>query len=308
MKHIILDVDTGIDDALAIAYAVHSPELNILGITTTFGNTSVHEATRNTCQLLQMLGAQDIPVFQGMEETFTGRTPAEKTTWIHGENGLGNVVLPPASKQAESMLAHDFIVSAIHNHPNDITILTTANQNNLARAIQKDPDIVHLAKDVILMGGAVTVPGNVTSYAESNIYHDPEAAQFTFQSGIPMTLVGLDVTQKTLLKRNVLAEWRKNDTVPSRFLAAMCDFYMDAYAERNPNLDGCALHDPLVIGIAIDATLVKTKTMSVSVMTEGSANGQTVGEENRDGHIDVCVEVNADRFVDHFLNRVIRTE
>ncbi|MFC7391777.1 nucleoside hydrolase [Scopulibacillus cellulosilyticus] len=305
MKNIILDVDTGIDDALAIAYAVNSPELNILGITTTFGNTSVPEATRNTLQLLQVLGADDIPVFPGVEKTFAGEEPADKATWIHGENGIGEAKLPSAEKQAGDMIAHDFIISAVHEHPNDILILTTANQGNLARAIEKDPEIVNLVEDVILMGGAVTVPGNITPYAEANIYHDAEAAQYTFQSGIPMTLVGLDVTLKTLLRRSVLDEWKEKDTLLSRSLAHMCDFYMDAYAKENPKLNGCPLHDPLTVGVAIDPAFVKTKTMTVHVKTEGAAKGQTVGEENSNGNIKVCLDVDSDRFVSHFLDRVV---
>src|SRR5699024_5750106 len=194
MKNVILDVDTGIDDALAIAYAVHSSELNILEITTTFGNTTVEEASRNTLQLLNILNANEIPVYQGMKETFAGHMPAEKTTWIHGENGVGDAYLPFTDKQTEDMPAHEFLIQAVHQHPGDLTILTTANQSNLARAVQQDYDIMTQVKEVIHMGGAITVPGNVTPYAEANIYHDPEAAQFIFQSGIPITLVGLDVT------------------------------------------------------------------------------------------------------------------
>ncbi|WP_059104305.1 nucleoside hydrolase [Shouchella shacheensis] len=303
-KNVILDVDTGVDDALALAYAVHSPELHILGVTTTFGNTSVREATRNTLQLLQMLGAEDIPVFKGIEETLTGCTTPDKTTWIHGENGLGDAQLLSTERQAEDMSAHDFMISTVHKHPNDITILTTANQGNLARAIQKDSEIIHLVDDVILMGGAVTVPGNITPYAEANIYHDPEAAQFTFQSGIPMTIVGLDVTLKTLLRRTVLDEWRGKDTPLSCCLADMCNFYMDAYAKIEPELNGCALHDPLTVGVALDSSFVQTKTMTVNVKTTGKEKGRTIGEDNPNGNINVCLDVDVDRFVEHFLNRV----
>ncbi|MBT2216993.1 nucleoside hydrolase [Virgibacillus dakarensis] len=304
MKNVILDVDTGVDDALAIAYAVHSPELNILGITTTFGNTSVMEATRNTCQLLQVLDAEEIPVFQGIEETFAGHVPADKATWIHGENGIGDAQLPSTDKQAEDMGAREFIISAVRNYPKDITILTTANQGNLARAIEKDPEIVNLVQEVIHMGGAIKVPGNITPYAEANVYHDAEAAQFIFQSGIPITLVGLDVTLKTLLRRSVLDEWKERDTLLSRALADMCHFYMDAYAKVEPELNGCALHDPLVVGVAIDSSFVKTKTMTVNVKTEGAEKGQSVGVENQDGNVKVCLEVEANHFVDHFLKCV----
>ncbi|MBM7643884.1 purine nucleosidase [Scopulibacillus daqui] len=305
MKNIILDVDTGIDDALAIAYAANSPELNILGITTTFGNTSVPGATRNTLDLLQVLGADDIPVFPGAEKTFAGHEPADRATWIHGENGIGEAVLPAADKQAGDMPAHDFIISAVHEHPNDMSILTTANLGNLARAIEKDPEIVQLVTDVIVMGGAVTVPGNITPYAEANIYHDAEAAQFVFQSGIPMTLVGLDVTLKTLLKRSVIDEWKEKDTLLSRSLAHMCGFYMDAYAKENPKLNGCPLHDPLTVGAAINPGFVKTKPMAVHVKTESKEKGQTIGEETENGHIKVCLDVDSGRFVSHFLKRVV---
>lgn len=304
MKNVILDVDTGIDDALAISYAVHSPELNILGITTTFGNTTVEEASRNTLQLLSILDAKDIPVYQGVEETFAGHIPAEKTTWIHGENGIGEAVLPSTDKQVENIRAHEFLIQAVHQHPHDITILTTANQGNLAKAIQQDNEVINLVKEVIHMGGAVTVPGNVTPYAEANIYHDPEAAQFIFQSGVPITLVGLDVTLKTLLKRSVLDDWRKKNTPLPLFLADMCEFYMGAYAKNQPELDGCALHDPLTVGVAIDSSYVTTKMMTVHVITEGEEKGRTVGTENENGNVEVCVDVDTDRFVAHFLDRV----
>ncbi|TCP19535.1 purine nucleosidase [Scopulibacillus darangshiensis] len=305
MKNIILDVDTGIDDALAISYAVQSPELNILGITTSFGNTSVPEATRNTLQVLEVLGARDIPVIPGVEEKFNGDVHRDKTVWIHGQNGIGDAVLPEAAGKPLDMLAHDFIISAVRDHPHDVTILTVASQVNLAMAIQKDPGIVPLIDDVIVMGGAVTVPGNVTPFAEANIHTDADAAQFTFQSGLPVTLVGLDVTKKTLLKRDVLQTWRKEGTDLARILADACDFYMNAYAKNEPDLNGCALHDPLTVGAAIDPSFVKTVPMTIDVVTEGEKVGQTIGEKGANERpIQVCLEVDSDRFVSHFLERV----
>ncbi|WP_085522217.1 nucleoside hydrolase [Tuberibacillus sp. Marseille-P3662] len=306
MKNIILDVDTGIDDALAISYAVHSPELNILGITTSFGNTTVPEATRNTLQLLEALGAEDIPVIPGVDKKFNGDEPHEKTASIHGENGIGEAVLPPATTKASDGLAHDFIISAVREHPHDITLLPTASQVNLATAINKDPEIISLIDEVIVMGGAVRAPGNITPYAEANIYTDPEAAQLTFQSGLPITLTGLDVTMQTMLERSVLNEWRDKDTVLSRTLADACDFYIDAYIKNNPGMNGCALHDPLTVGIAIDSSFVKTEPLKIDVVTDGEYEGQTFETHEKDHpNIKVGLGVDADRFVAHFLERVV---
>ncbi|GEK59911.1 nucleoside hydrolase [Marinococcus halophilus] len=305
MKNIILDVDTGIDDALAIAYAIHSPELNILGITTSFGNTTVSEATKNTLQLLDTIGVK-IPVIPGVSKKFNGEDPREKTVTIHGNNGIGEATLSPAVSKPHEMLAHDFIISAIHQHQNDITILTTASQVNLAEAVKKDPNIIPLVDEVLVMGGAISVPGNITPYAEANIYTDTEAAQFTFSSGLPITLVGLDVTTKTLLKRDVLKKWKKKNSSLAHVLAEACEFYMDAYARVEPELNGCALHDPLTVGIAIDSSFVQTAPMHVDVLTEGSKAGQTLGKKaSKNTNINVCLDVESNRFVTHFLNRIV---
>ncbi|OYD07174.1 nucleoside hydrolase [Paludifilum halophilum] len=303
---VILDVDTGIDDALAIAYAVHSPELHILGITTCFGNATVAETTRNTLQVLDQLDTEDIPVIAGADKTFIQGEPREKAAWIHGENGLGDRDLPLPQRQPLPMKAHDFIISKVREYPHQVTLITVGSQTNLATAIQKDPEIVKLLRQVVVMGGAVTVPGNMTPYAEANIHGDPEAADFVFQSGVPITLVGLDVTMKTLLKRENLDDWRKKNTPVSRFLADICDFYMDAYHhEVDPSLGGCALHDPLAVGIVIDPSLVRTVPMSIQVKTEGEERGRTAGVEKQTSHIRVSLEVESDRFTSHFLDRVV---
>ncbi|ENH96232.1 nucleosidase [Gracilibacillus halophilus YIM-C55.5] len=305
MKNIIFDVDTGIDDALAIGYAMHSPEIHVLGITTTFGNTSVEEATRNTIQLLDALGESSVPVYPGVEETFAGHEPLEKTTWIHGQNGIGEAQLPQPKQSPQSMQAHDYLIKAIHDHPNNVTIIATANQSNLARAIQKDPSIVEKVDEVIIMGGAVKTDGNITPYAEANIYHDPEAAHYVFQSKVPVTLVGLDVTMQTLLNQETVENWREVDTLYANALADMTEFYINAYKEHNNEARGCALHDPLAVGVAIDSTFVTTKAMHIDVVLEGEEKGRTVGIETNQGNVHTCLEVDAHRFVEHFIQRIV---
>ncbi|MDA8353392.1 MAG: nucleoside hydrolase [Firmicutes bacterium] len=306
MNPILLDVDTGIDDALAIAYAVHSPELEILGITTCFGNASVEETTRNTLQVLEVLGAEEIPVIAGAGNTLAGYPPREKASWIHGENGLGDVKLPLPTRRPLDGNAAQFIISEVRRRPHEVTLITVGSLVNLATALRQDPEIAGLLKQVVVMGGAVTVPGNITPHAEANIHADPEAADVVFRSGVPITLVGLDVTMKTLLRRERLEDWRRENTEVSWFLADICDFYMNAYhQEVDASLGGCALHDPLTVGIVIDPSFVRTTPMKVRVITEGEERGRTVGSEHLSSHVQVALKVDSDRFVSHFLSRVV---
>lgn len=307
-KKVIIDVDTGIDDAMALSYAVHSPDVEICGVTTTFGNISVEEATRNTLQVLELVGARDIPVYQGASKPLV-RELKEMAKLFHGEKGLGNITLPLPTSTPQAMSAPEYLVSAIKEQPNEITLVTVGSMTNLALAIMAAPEIVSLVKRVVVMGGAVTVPGNRTPVAEANICADPEAASYVFQSGIPLTLVGLDVTMQTLLTREHLQQWRERDTKVSRFFADICDVYMDAYAKVG-NVRGCGLHDPLAVGVVIDPTFVTAVPMHVQVDTSGSASdARTIGDRRKrpefPPNVDVCVEVDHERFVQHFLEFVM---
>jgi purine nucleosidase len=308
MKKVILDVDTGIDDAMALSYAVHSPDLEVCGVTTTFGNISVEEATRNSLQVLELVGAADIPVYMGASKPLV-RELTEKAKLFHGENGLGNVTLPSPRAKIQGQSAAEFLVSAIKAQPHELTVITVGSMTNLALAIMAAPEIVSLVKRVVVMGGAVTVPGNRTPVSEANICADPEAAQFVFQSGIPLTMVGLDVTMQTLLTRAHLQEWRERNTDVSRFFADICEVYMDAYAKVG-NVRGCGLHDPLAVGVVIDPTFVTAVPMHVQVDTSGGpSDARTIGDRRSDTqvapNVEVCLEVDHDRFVKHFLQYVM---
>ncbi|MNJ48624.1 Pyrimidine-specific ribonucleoside hydrolase RihA [compost metagenome] len=155
------------------------------------------------------------------------------------------------------------------------------------------------------MGGAVTVPGNVTPYGEANIVADPEAADIVFASGVRLKLVGLDVTMQTLLPIVHLEGWRNSGHELGRLLAEMTNFYIGAYESFYPGIGGCALHDPLAVGVAIDSSFVSSESMRVTVVTEGAAAGQTVGTTEGEPKIEVCTKVDAERFLQHFLSRVI---
>ncbi|MEH7126525.1 MULTISPECIES: nucleoside hydrolase [unclassified Bacillus (in: firmicutes)] len=304
MKAIIFDVDTGIDDALAMSYSINSPELEILGFTTCFGNVPVEEATRNTLVVIEKLG-KNIPVYQGAAQRFVR---GEKDFWskhVHGEDGLGNTLKNEPMTQVRSQFAPDFMIEQVKNRPHEITIIAVGPLTNLALAIQKAPEIIPLIKEVVVMGGAVAVPGNVNAYAEANIISDPEAADYVFSSGLKVTLVGLDVTLQTLLPKSRLDEWRATGKETGQFFADMTEFYIGFYESNYPGIGGCGLHDPLAVGVAIDSSFVKMETMNVKVILEGEEEGRTVGHLEGEPKIRVCTEVDADRFLEHFLSRVV---
>ncbi|MCH1624569.1 nucleoside hydrolase [Ferdinandcohnia quinoae] len=305
MKKVIFDVDTGIDDALAMAYALNSPELQVLGFTTCFGNVSVEEATRNTLAILELM-EKSVPVYAGAAKPLVREPREGYAKRVHGEDGLGNVLDFNPTTKAEVMSAADFIIEQVKKLPHEITIIAVGPLTNLMLAIQKEPEIKSLIKEVVIMGGAVYVPGNKTPYAEANIITDPEAAEIVLSSGMPITLVGLDVTLQTLLPKSTLGKWRETNSVVAQFFANMTEFYMDFYESNYPGIGGCGLHDPLAVGVAIDSSFVETKTVNVRVITEGEEVGKTVPNLEVEPKVQVCTEVDADRFVQHFLERVIK--
>lgn len=304
MRPILFDVDTGIDDALAMAYALNSPELEVLGFTTCFGNVPVTEATRNTLVILEKV-EKSVPVYEGAAQTFLRGESKRWAKHVHGEDGLGNALEKNPIAQAKAGFAPDFIIEQVKSRPHEVTIIAVGPLTNLALAIKKSPEIIPLVKEVVVMGGAVKVPGNVTVHSEANIVADPEAADYVFSSGVQTTLVGLDVTMQTLLPKSTLDKWRKNSQEKGQFFADMTEFYMEAYEKFSPGIGGCALHDPLAVGVLIDPSFVKTEFMNIKVVTEGEEVGKTVGYHGEKPNISVCTEVEAERFLEHFLTRVV---
>ncbi|ULL13187.1 nucleoside hydrolase [Paenibacillus sp. H1-7] len=305
MGKVILDMDTGIDDALAIAYAAASPELELLGVTTTYGMAPVDDSVRNTLLVLEQLKC-DAPVFRGAEQPLV-RSRAYSGTF-HGNDGLGDVPRRESKRTADGMHAVDFIIEQSREFGRDLTLVTTAPLTNLALAIRKAPDIVCKLGRVVTMGGAVATPGNVTKFAEANIIIDPHAAHIVFSSELPITLVGLDVTRKTVLRQEAVAMWREKNTESSVFFASFTEYYMQAYKQYHPYLQGCALHDPLAVGVAAHPDLVATVPMHITVDLDDDALGRTVEDIRRVSpggpNTQVCMEVDADRFVSEFLDRV----
>lgn len=308
-RKMILDLDTGIDDALAIAYAVASPEVELVGVTTTYGNVTVDTAARNSLAVLEALGAGDVPVHVGLAHSRTSASfaPSEHVMRIHGRNGLGEADFPEPAGRPTDRDAVDVIIEAAHEWGEDLLYVPTGSSTNVAAALEKDPSIKDLMGPITMMGGALTVEGNVTACAEANVAHDPEATDLVLRSGAPVVMVGLDVTHQTLLTKVETSAWRETGTEAGRLYAEMTDYYID-FETQAVAIPGCALHDPLAVAVSIDPSLVTLLPINLQVDLAGPTRGRTIGR--LDGLSDpvksarVAVEVDTERFLGEFTRRL----
>lgn len=309
-KKMILDLDTGIDDAMAIAYAISSPEIDLIGIVGSYGNLQMLDGVQNSLDLLALLGQPDVPVYFGEKHSITTQSfdTMQISQEIHGMNGIGDITIPKSTQLPQSESGIDFMIDSAKKFQSDLIIVPTGPLTNLSLAIKKSPEIETLIGKVVLMGGALTIPGNVTPVAEANINQDPKAANEVFQSKLPITMVGLDVTLKTLLTKKETQEWRALNSSSSRAFADIVDFYIEAYANLKTNLEGCALHDPLAVAVAVDPSLVTTLPINMKVETKSPFSGRTIGDERRlnsdEATTDVAVAVDTERFLSVFMTRL----
>src|ERR1700694_3144815 len=319
-KKIIFDTDPGTDDAMALMLALNSPELDIRAVTVVPGNVTAEQGLENALRMMSLANRCDIPVAAGAQHPlFQKLITAE---FWHGKNGLANVELPPSKCKVDSRYAPDLIIEMGHAAPHEITLVPVGPLTNIALAIEKDPSIVPLVKEVIIMGGSIT-GGNVNAAAEANIYNDPEAAQIVFHAGWPLTMVGLDVGDKTLLSPKYLAQLGQTHGPVNDFIYQVARYLIDLSAQFGSG--GTPMYDPLAVGVAIDATLVQAPPMHVDVEIRGEfTRGETVA--NRRGAVErnvlhgdryiiegvdkvepnakVCVDVEADRFLHLFISRI----
>lgn len=302
----ILDLDTGIDDALALAYAIGIPEINLIGIVGSYGNVLLEDGIRNTSSLLHMLGRSDIPVYRGAASALNQENYSLRdiTKFIHGENGIGNISIKEVDSEKQTKSGIDFIIESVKKYGKDLVIVPTGPLTNLALALRKAPEIKELIGNVVFMGGALTVPGNVSLLAEANIHSDAEAADEVFTSGIPLTMVGLDVTRRTVFTNEDTKDLRNLNTNKSIAYADMTDHYIGAYKKNEPDLNGCALHDPLAVAVAVMPDLVSTHSMFMRVGTAKEDYGRTIGDVSRlkdnNPNVKVCLNVDVEKFTNHF--------
>lgn len=310
-RKIILDLDTGIDDALALAYTLGSPELELIGITTTYGNVLVEDGARNDLALLEAFGHPEVPVYLGEPHALAkdGFEVLEISAFIHGQNGVGEVQLPQAAASVQQESAVDFLIDSVERYGDDLVIVPTGAMTNIATAMQRSEHFAQHAH-IVFMGGALTVPGNVSPWAEANINQDPEAADYMLRHGGDVTMIGLDVTLQTLLTYEETKQWRALGTTAGTVLADATDYYIRAYDTTAPHLGGCGLHDPLAVGVAVDPSLVTLHAMNMKVDTSGETRGRTIGDEQRlsdpNKNAKVAIAVDAQRFLSEFMTRVGR--
>jgi purine nucleosidase len=339
---LILDVDTGIDDALALLYACASPEAELLAVTCVGGNVDARQVAKNTRAVLELAGRSEVPVFLGAEQPLV--KPLKTTPETHGPLGVGYAELPPPSRPLEPDHAVDRIIALARSRPGEITLVTLGPLTNLALALEREPALPRLLRGLLIMGGAYRAPGNTTPTTEWNIHVDPDAAKAVFAAWAgpadaradadsrPRPLaMGLDVTERARLLPSHLGRLalraganardagafaseplRVTGAVAAnpilRFVGDAVRFYFE-FHDRYDGFYGAFIHDPFVVAAALDRSLVEAQPVFVDVETgPGLAHGMTVadwrGLTANPPNLDVAVEGDAERFLDRFVERV----
>jgi inosine-uridine nucleoside N-ribohydrolase len=278
-RKVIYDTDPGVDDAMALYFALAHPDIDIVGITTTFGNVTVEQAACNALYLTA-LANRCIPVTQGVKTPWF-KAPEAPPDFIHGADGLGN--LPsraPTTHSLDPRPSAQFMVDMVRAHPGEITLVAVGPLGNLATALKLEPALPQLVREVIIMGGTVLEPGNVSPVAEANIWNDPHAADQVFTAGWKLTMVGLDVTHRvvaTLALFKKIAD--KHQHIATDTLHHAVEFYATFYSGLYKHLSqtpGCFAHDVLAFIYLVSPELFTLESGSIRVATDGLAQGQTM--------------------------------
>lgn len=315
IKKVILDTDPGIDDAMAILLAHSSPQIQLIGLTTTFGNASIDNTTRNALYLKEAFNL-NVDIAKGVD-TPLKISAGEPASIVHGQNGLGDIQLPQSiSESIECQVAHHYIIETIKANPNEITLIAIGRLTNLALALRHAPEIAGLVKEVIIMGGAFGHhghTGNLTPFAEANIYGDPHAADEVFQATWPVTVVGLDVTQQSFMSQSYLTELKERSQQYGNFIYDISRYYASFYKD-DLGLDGFYVHDSSAVIYAMAPELFTTQAGQIRVVTEGVAMGHTLfkadkrhypidGWSNNPKH-QICTNVDGEALIALYMNTV----
>jgi len=288
MQKVILDTDPGVDDALALYYLIRHPDIDLLGVNTVFGNAPVAVTTRNARFLLEAW-SHPAPVHPGAAGPLTPDMPAKSfPTHIHGQNGLGDhpVASPPRD---EDDTAARFLIDRIRAHPGEVRVLAVGRMTNLARAVRLAPEIAELVRDVVLMGGAFRVPGNITPAAEANIWGDPLAADIVFGAPWQVTAVPLDLTTQTFMTRAMLARLAAEGGPGMQLVADLSQGYVSFYAASG--YDGMLVHDCTAAVYLTDPDLFSLAEGEVRVIPDGIARGLTLmNPVDRQGPLDAWAD------------------
>jgi inosine-uridine nucleoside N-ribohydrolase len=276
MLKVIFDTDPGVDDAMALLYLHRHPGIDLVGVTTVFGNAPIEITTRNA-QYLHQQWKIEAPITKGAGRAYDdGRDAAHFAPVVHGEDGLGNIGVPlDVDPPLDERSATQFIIDTVRADPGNVTLVAVGRMTNLALALKADPQIASLVKEVVIMGGAFDVNGNVTPAAEANIHGDPEAADVVFTAPWKVTIIGLDVTLKTTMSSDYLAKMVEAGPSELKLLSDLSQYYIDFYRQR-VGLDGMALHDSCACVYLTEPHLFEVRTGPVRVVCGGLADGKTI--------------------------------
>ena len=304
-KRIIIDTDPGVDDAMTFLLALASPEIQLEALTTTQGNVTLEKATRNALSVLELGRASHIPVASGSMYPLV--QPLRASAYVHGESGIGNSQLSEPQTKPVAQHAVDSLIERVLAEPNEISIFPIGPLTNIAMAIRKDPRFAKAVKELVIMGGAILEHGNTTPQAEFNIYVDPHAAHIVFHSGIPITLIPLDVTHKCLLLQPHVDRLMKIPSPISRFIRDAIEIYLKYSFELG--YAGSALHDPLTLATIIAPELLTLKEYYVDVDISGGVSmGKTfadiINTTKKPANMKVAMNVRGEDFIELFLQRM----
>jgi pyrimidine-specific ribonucleoside hydrolase len=307
VKKVIIDCDVGVDDALALILAFHSPELDVKAVTGVNGNVPLEQVFENIQRVLSLIRSKSKPLIaKGADRPLKGEPVSAHS--VHGKDGLGGARID--RKKGEKWWqfypgpADDLITEMARQYPDEMTLIAIGPLTNLSLALQRNRKGMEKLKEIMIMGGAVRKKGNITPYAEFNIFSDPLAAKIVLESGLPITLVPLDVTQQVSLTPQWMEERVKPiNNVFSKFVIEVTGYDCTKHQFRNKEL--IHLHDPLAVGVVIDPTFVMRERFPIDVETQaGEYYGKT--SETKEGpKIEVCLGVNAKEFLELFLSRLV---
>ncbi len=304
MKKVMIDCDVGVDDALALILAFHSPELDVKAVTGVNGNVPLNQVFENIQKVLSLIQPRQKPIIaKGADKPLMGKTIYAHS--VHGKDGLGGAKITHHEEeewwQFSPASADELIPKMARQYPGEMTLIATGPLTNLALALQGDREGMEKLKAVAIMGGAVRTKGNITPSAEFNIFSDPLAAKIVLGSGLPITLVPLDVTHQVSL----VSQWMEERVKPinnafSKFIIEATGY--DSTAHRFRNMELIHLHDPLAVGVVIDPRLIREERLSIDVETqEGEHYGKT-SETKTGPKVEVCLGVDAKGFLELFTS------
>lgn len=272
-RKLIIDCDPGVDDAIAMIVAMQHPGFEILGITTTFGNATIDQTTQNALRIVELSGKY-IPVYRGASKPMS--VPLEPAPdFVHGQDGMGNTKQPEPSQRAQDKPAAQFLIDMAKAHPGQITILAVGRLTNLAEALKRDSSFARNIREVVLMGGALYVPGNVSPVAEANVSGDPHAADLVFTAPWKLTMIGLDVTTRVRLNDEILSRVKAMNKRYGPFIFSITRFYAEFHRKQRV-VGGFYVHDPSAVVYLIEPGVFEMKEGPMRVVCEGIAIGQTI--------------------------------